>query len=124
MGFTAEGVRVSFPPDAAFHRSTVLGMSRAIVEASLSKIFGRPTKILEETGASAHQSAPQSIAEVEASVRQVRETSIDGKVREHPAIRNVLRFLGGSIEHIQYLEAPKPEVPRPPGPAASLDEDS
>jgi len=121
MGFTPEGVRVSFPPDAAFHRTTVLGMSRAIVEASLSKIFGRPTKILEESGATALQSAPKSIAEVEASDRQVRETSIDGKVRDHPAIRNVLRFLGGQIEHIQYLEPGKVELPRP---AAAADEES
>ncbi len=121
MGFTPEGVRVSFPPDAAFHRTTVLGMSRAIVEASLSKIFGRPTKILEETGATALQSAPKSIAEVEASDRQVRETSIDGKVRDHPAVRNVLRFLGGNIEHIQYLEAPKGDAVRP---VAAADEES
>jgi hypothetical protein len=117
VGFTPEGVRVSFPPDAAFHRNSVLGMSRAIVEASLSKIFGKPTKILEEAGATALQSAPQSIAEVEASDRQVRENSIDGKVREHPAVRNVLRFLGGSIEHIQYLEASKPDAVRPVGPS-------
>ena len=121
MGFTLEGVRVSFPPDAAFHRTTVLGMSRAIVEASLSKYFGRPTKILEETGTTALQSAPKSIAEVEASDRQVRESSIDGKVREHPAVRNVLRLLGGSIEHVQYLEAAKPEAPRP---VAAADEES
>lgn len=124
MGFTPEGVRVSFAPDAAFHRSTVLGMSRAIVEESLSKIFGRPTKILEETGVTNHAAAPKSIAELEASDRQVRETSIDGKVRDHPAVRNVLRFLGGSIEHIQYLEAVKPEAPLPPNaPANTLDEE-
>lgn len=124
VGFTPEGVRVSFPPDAAFHRTTVLGMSRAIVEASLSKIFGRPTKILEETGASALQAAPKSIAEVEASDRQVRETSIDVKVREHPAVRNVLRFLGGGIEHIQYLEPAKPAVSPSMGPSSSADEES
>jgi hypothetical protein len=104
LGFVPEGVKVAFPQDAAFHRSQVIGMSRALVETELAKALGRPIKLVEDTNAAAVAAAPKSIAEVEASDRSSREKTIDEKVRSHPALRNVLRHLGGSVEHIAYLE--------------------
>jgi hypothetical protein len=122
LGFTPEGVKVAFAPDAAFHKAQVTGMSRAIVEAELARALGKPTKLIEDTNAGAFASAKRSIAEVEATDKATRERGIDAKVKDHPAIRSVLKHLGGSIEHVQYLEpvsAPKvalvaPDEP-PPG---------
>lgn len=119
LGFVPEGARIVFPPDAAFHRAQVVGMSRSIVEAELARALGRPTKLVEESGPQAFAQAPKSIAEVEASDRASRERGIEQKVREHPAVRNVLLHLGGAIEHISYLEpASKPAAP----PASANDE--
>ncbi|MFT3710094.1 MAG: DNA polymerase III subunit gamma/tau [Archangium sp.] len=120
LGFTPEGVKLAFPPDAAFHRSQIIGMSRAMIEGELTKSLGRPIKLLEDTSAAALQSAPKSIAEVEASDRSSREKTIEQKVRAHPALKNVIRHLGGALEHIAYLEP----VSRPSGaPAAASSSD-
>lgn len=118
LGFVPEGVRLAFPPDAAFHRAQVTGMSRAMIEAELTKVLRRPIRLVEDTNAQALQSAPKSIAEVEASDRASRERSIDEKVRAHPALRNVLKHLGGSLEHVSYLEP----VARPAEPTNPPDE--
>lgn len=112
LGFTPEGARIAFPRDAAFHRAQVTGMSRPLVEAKLAEALGRPVKLLEEQDADAFAQAPRSIAEVEAADRASREKRIVQKVKEHPAVRAVLTHLGGSIEHVQVLEAPA-EAPRP-----------
>jgi hypothetical protein len=119
LGFTPEGVRVAFSPDAAFHKAQVTGMSRAIVEAELTRTMGRAMKLLDESNTTAYQAAPKSIAEVEASDRQTRETGIDRKVREHPAIRTILKHLGGAVEHIAYLEPA--QTPRTVAPAGADD---
>lgn len=117
LGFSPEGVRVAFPPDAAFHRSQIVGMSRAIVEEALTKALGRPIKLVEDTNPQAFEKAQRSIAEVETSERESREKAIDQKVRTHPAIRAVLRHLGGSIEHIAILEPAARERPAVAGPS-------
>jgi len=118
LGFTPEGVRIAFPADAAFHKSQVISMSRPMVEAELAKSLGRPIKLVEDTNVQAFQSAPKSIAEVEATDRSTRERGIEDKVKSHPALRNVLRHLGGALEHISYLEP----IARPPAAAPSSDE--
>lgn len=105
LGFIPEGVKLVFPPDAAFHRAQVIGLSRAMVESELARSLGRPIKLVEDTTAAALQSAPKSIAEVETSDRNNRERDIEIKVKAHPALRNILKHLGGSLEHITYLEA-------------------
>lgn len=113
VGFSPEGVKVAFAQDAAFHRSQVTGMSRSVVEAELSRALKRPIKLVEDTTPQAFAQAQKSIAEVEATDRASRERAIDTKVKEHPAIRTVLKYLGGNIEHVQYLEpaaAPKPAL--------------
>lgn len=111
LGFAPDGVRIAFPPDAAFHRSQVVGMSRSGVEAELTKALGRAGKLLEEADAQAFHAAPKSIAEVEANDRATREKQIEARVRSHPAVRSVLRHLGGGIEHIQYLEPIPKDAP-------------
>ena len=118
LGFTPEGARLAFAPDAAFHRSQVVGMSRALVEGELTKALGRPIKLVEDNDPKAFDGAPRSIAEVEASDRTTRERLIEAKVREHPATQAVLRHLGGAIEHVQVLE---PAIERPLAPSAGED---
>jgi hypothetical protein len=103
-------IKLFFPNDAAFHRSTVFGMSRQLIEEELSKHFGRPTKVMEDTSPNAHKAAAPSIAEDEARQTAARHTAIDARVHQHPAIKNVLRILGGTVEHVQYLE-PVREAP-------------
>ena len=116
LGFTPEGVRLAFPPDAAFHKSQVTGMSRPMVEGELTRALGRPIKLVEDSSVQALESAPKSIAEVEATDQSSRERGIEGKVKAHPALRNVLRHLGGALEHIAYLEPAaviRPSAPSP-----------
>lgn len=106
LGFTAEGARIAFPPEAGFHRAQVTGMSRAVVEAELARALKRPIKLVEDTSAQALQAAPRSIAEEEASDRATREKAINDKVRAHPALRTVVKHLGGALEHVTVLDAP------------------
>lgn len=114
-------IRIAFPNDAAFHRSTVFGMSRQLIEEVLTKHFGRPTKVAEDNTTQALAAAAPSIAEDEAKQTAARHNAIDAHVAQHPAIRNVLRILGGTVEHVQYLE-PVRETP-PLVPVASVPDD-
>lgn len=112
-------IKLFFPNDAAFHRSTVFGMSRQLIEEELTKHFGRPTKVLEDTSPGAAKASTESIAEEEAKETAARHSAIDARIHQHPAIKNVLRILGGTVEHVQYLEPvreaptalPRPQVP-------------
>jgi hypothetical protein len=97
-------IKVAFPADAAFHRATVFGMSRHLIEETLTQHFGQLTRLLEDTSTSALQAAPVSIAEQEATQTAERHKGIDARVAHHPAIKSVLRILGGSVEHVRYLE--------------------
>ncbi|MGV3622678.1 MAG: DNA polymerase III subunit gamma/tau [Archangium sp.] len=104
LGFVPEGVKIAFPENAAFHRAQIIGLSRSMIEGELAKSFGRPTKLIEDTSAAALQAAPKSIAEAETSDRNNRERDIEIKVKASPALMNILKHLGGSLEHITYLE--------------------
>lgn len=113
-------VGVAYTAAAAFHRGQVMsGPGRALVEKALSEHFGRPTKlVLEEATGEAVSSL--SIAEQEAQARTAHQHSTEGKVRSHPAIRAVLKVLGGEIEHIQVHEPERPAS----GPAVESPEES
>ncbi len=127
LGFTPEGVRLSFPPEAGFHRSTIFAANKPAVEEALSKYFTRPMRLLEETAPQAVQTAPKSIAEEEQSARNAREEVITHKVREHVAVKNVMRLLGGALEHLQVLEPASPaaqQAATTQGDAAPVDEES
>lgn len=108
VSFTGDGARIVFGPDATFHKSQVFGLSRALVEGELSRSLGRPIKLTEDQSA-AFETAPRSIAEVEAGERNTREAQIKAKVEAHPALRALHKHLGGKLEHVSFLE-PAPRV--------------
>lgn len=126
LGFTADKhLRIAFPPNAAFHRSAVFGTGRSMIEEELSAALGRPTKLVEETDTRAIAKAPQSLAEEEAQAQAERSSSIEGRVRAHPALKNVLKVLGGQVEHIQILEeTPTPAAPSEPDVPAPVEDDN
>jgi hypothetical protein len=101
-------VGVGYIATAAFHRTQVSGgTGKALVEKVLSEHFGRLTRLLVEE-ATGEAASTLSIAEQEAQARDAHQQSTEGKVRSHPAIRAVLKILGGEIEHIQVLEPERP----------------
>lgn len=106
-------IGLGYRPQEGFHRLQITSTSgRALVDKALAEHFGRPMKlVLEETTGDA---APRSIAEEEASSRAAYEKSTDGKMRSHPAIRSVLKILGGEVEHIQVYEPERPSAAPPP----------
>jgi hypothetical protein len=105
-------VGLAYPPTAAFHRGMLTGASgKALVEKALSEHFGRPMKLLaQEATAETAAASPLSIAEQDAQARAAYTQSTEGKVRSHPAIRAVLKILGGEIEHIQVIEPERPSA--------------
>lgn len=126
LGFTDDrNLRIAFPPAASFHRSTVFGTGRTMIEEALTSALGRPTRLVEETDTRAIARAPQSLAEDEAQAQAARSNSIEGRVRAHPALKNVLKVLGGSVEHIQILdEAPAPSSAAEPDVPPPVEDDS
>jgi hypothetical protein len=106
-------IGLGYRPQEGFHRLQLTSATgKAIVDKALAEHFGRPMKLVfEET---AGDVATQSIAEEEASSRAAHEKSTEGKVRSHPAIRSVLKLLGGEVEHIQIYEPERPAVAAPP----------
>jgi hypothetical protein len=105
-------VGLAYTPTAAFHRGMLTGTSgRALVEKALSEHFGRPMKLVaQEATGEAAAATPLSIAEQDAQARAAYTQSTEGKVRTHPAVRAVLKILGGEIEHIQVLEPERPSA--------------
>jgi len=113
-------VGVAYVAAHAFHRGQLMGgTGRALVEKALSEHFGRPTKLVLEE-ATGEAATTLSIAEQESQARTAHQQSTEGKVRSHPAIRAVLKMLGGEIEHIQVLEPERPAS----GPAVESPEES
>jgi hypothetical protein len=99
-------VRVSFGSANSFHRATVLGSARLDVEKILTQVLGSPHKLAEELSQEAWTNAPRSIAELEADDRMMRERNIDGRARDSDAVKSILKYLGGNVEHVQVLDAP------------------
>ncbi len=117
-------VTVAYPPSQGFHKVTVTGNGRAIIEKALSEHFNRPTRLVVQDVAEGEGNAPvglTSLAEQDAQERAEHERSTEGRVRSHPAVRATLKLLGGEIEHIQVYEQPA----RPAAtPASEAPEDS
>jgi hypothetical protein len=114
-------VGLAYAPAAAFHRGMVTGNTgRPMVEKLLSEHFGRPMRLLVEEATGEAAAATLSLAEQEAQARAAHTQSTEGKVRSHPAVRAVLKHLGGEIEHIQVLEPERP----PASPAVEAPEES
>ncbi|OJH33653.1 hypothetical protein [Cystobacter ferrugineus] len=117
-------VAIAYTPKDGFHKSTVSGTGRAIVEKALAEHFGRPTKLVVQDCAEGDKAAegaggPEtgtgliSLAEQDASERAAYEKSTEGRVRAHPAVRATLKLLGGEIEHIQVYDLPVRPVVAP-----------
>jgi hypothetical protein len=114
-------VGLAYAPTAAFHKGMVTGATgRPQVEKLLAEHFGRAMKLVVEEATGEAATATLSIAEQEARARAAHTQNTEGKVRSHPAIRAVLKFLGGEIEHIQVLEPERP----PASPANETPEES
>jgi hypothetical protein len=97
-------VRLAFPSDAAFHRSTVAGSGKEALEKELSEYFACPTRILAENHSPVIATIAPSPVEEQARTRAEREGKIEEKVRSHPVVLASLRILGGNLEHIEVLE--------------------
>jgi hypothetical protein len=100
-------VALAFPRDAGFHRATVTGSGRSLVEKALSEHFGAAIRIVEEAMESA-TSAPISLAEERAKDRADRERTVETRIRHHPAVLSALRILGGEVESVEILEKERP----------------
>jgi hypothetical protein len=99
---------VGYTPAASFHRTQVAsGSGRTIVEKALAEHFGRPMRLVVED-ATGEAASTLSLAEQDSQARTAHQQSTEGKVRSHPAIRAVLKHLGGEIEHIQVQEPERP----------------
>ncbi len=101
----AGDARLAFPTDAGFHRATVFGHARAELEAVLTQHLAEKIHLVEEKSEAAYLAANRSVAEQETHAKLTRERDIEAKVRENPAVLSVLRVLGGSLEHVQVLDA-------------------
>jgi hypothetical protein len=100
-------ITLGFAKEAAFHRATVSGNGKPLIEKTLTHIFGQPirltfTESVEAAGTS--EPASLSLAEQETQARVSRERSAEQRLRAHPAVRAALQILGGQIEHIQVLD--------------------
>ncbi len=102
-------VVLGFSTEADFHRTTVAGNGKAMLEEILSEHFGRPTRLVIDQNAASE--APLSIAEEEARDRVAHERNVESRVRHHDVTQSVMRILGGELEHIQILERERPSVP-------------
>jgi len=106
LDFKAGELTIGFTPEAGFHRSTVSGNGKAVIEKTLSDLFRQPVRIsvAQAPAGSASVAPTLSVAEEEANARVTREKTAEHKLRSHPAVRAALQILGGQIEHIQVLD--------------------
>ena len=121
LSMRAGEIVLGFLPTAGLHRMTVSAAAgKATIDKLLAEHFGRPVKLSFQDITADDTRAPLSIAEQDAQSRSNHEKSTEGKVRSHPAVRAVLKFLGGEIEHIQVYEPERPSAV----PAADTPDDS
>ncbi|MDC0714318.1 DNA polymerase III subunit gamma/tau [Stigmatella sp. ncwal1] len=114
-------VGVAYVPAAAFHRTTIgAALGKTLVEKALTEHFGRPMKLTVEEATAEVAASTISLAEQDSQARAAHTQSTEGKVRSHPAVRSVLKLLGGEIEHIQVVEPERPSA----SPAPEVPEDS
>nr|WP_225937360.1 DNA polymerase III subunit gamma/tau [Myxococcus sp. RHSTA-1-4] len=121
MSMRAGEIVLGYLPAAGFHRTAVTSPGgKATIDKALAEHFGRPVKLTIQEVSAEDTAMGLSIAEQDAQSRAAHEKSTDSKVRNHPAVRAVLKFLGGEIEHIQVYEPERPSA----GPAAETPDDS
>ncbi|WP_244171998.1 DNA polymerase III subunit gamma/tau [Myxococcus virescens] len=100
---------LGFLPVAGFHRMAVNSTAgKAAVDKALAEHFGRQVKLTIQDASPDDPRLGPSLADQDAQTRAAHEKNTDSKVRSHPAVRAVLKFLGGEIEHIQVYEPERP----------------
>ena len=111
VSMRAGEIVLGFLPSAGFHRTAVTSPGgKATVDKALAEHFGRPVKLTVQEVSAEDTRMGLSIAEQDAQSRAAHEKSTEGKVRTHPAVRAVLKYLGGEIEHIQVYEPERPSA--------------
>ncbi|MFP2932836.1 DNA polymerase III subunit gamma/tau, partial [Pyxidicoccus sp. 3LG] len=114
VSMRAGEIVLGFLPTAGFHKTAVSSPGgKAAVDKALAEHFGRPVKLTIQDVSSDDARMGPSLAEQDAQSRAAHEKSTDNKVRSHPAVRAVLKFLGGEIEHIQVYEPERPSAVPP-----------
>jgi len=110
-----------FLPSALFLKTAVSSPAgNSSVDKALAEHFGRAVKLTIQDVSADDTRMGLSIAEQDAQSRAAHEKSTEGKVRNHPSVRAVLKLLGGEIEHIQVYEPERPSAV----PAADTPDDS
>jgi hypothetical protein len=112
-------VKLHFPADAQLQRETILGADRLKVEALLSEHLGGPFALVEVKDAAQAQAAAPSAVEAAVEAESRREKAVDEEVRKHPAVKAVLKTLGGAVEHVRILRPESGEQ----SPATPTDEE-
>ncbi|WP_240360384.1 DNA polymerase III subunit gamma/tau [Pyxidicoccus caerfyrddinensis] len=121
LSMRAGEIVLGYLPTAGLHRMTVSAAAgKTTIDKLLAEHFGRPVRLSFQDITADDSRATLSIAEQDAQSRANHEKSTEGKVRGHPAVRAVLKFLGGEIEHIQVYEPERPSAV----PAADTPDDS
>jgi hypothetical protein len=121
LSMRAGEIVLGYLPTAGLHRMTVSAAAgKTTIDKLLAEHFGRPVRLSFQDITADDSRATPSIAEQDAQSRANHEKSTEGKVRGHPAVRAVLKFLGGEIEHIQVYEPERPSAV----PAADTPDDS
>ncbi|AKQ68143.1 DNA polymerase III subunits gamma and tau [Myxococcus hansupus] len=121
MSMRGGEIVLGFLPVAGFHRMAVNSTAgKAAVDRALAEHFGRAVKLTLQDASPDDPRLGPSLAEQDAQSREAHEKNTDSKVRNHPAVRAVLKFLGGEIEHIQVYEPERPGAV----PAADTPDDS
>jgi hypothetical protein len=111
VSMRAGEIVLGFLPTAGFHKTAVSSPAgKATVDKALAEHFGRAVKLTIQDVSAEDTRMGLSIAEQDAQSRAAHEKSTEGKVRGHPAVRAVLKLLGGEIEHIQVYEPERPSA--------------
>ncbi|MGQ0507024.1 MAG: DNA polymerase III subunit gamma/tau [Myxococcaceae bacterium] len=109
-------IRLAYSAQGGFHRTTVSGSGKAIIEKALTDFYRQRTVVIVEERTEEFTAAAPSLAETDARGKADRERSAESKIRTHPAVKAALKLLGGEIEHIQVLEEEQPAVAASPTP--------
>jgi hypothetical protein len=111
VSMRAGEIVLGYLPAAGFHRTAVTSPAgKATIDKALAEHFGRPVKLTVQEVSAEDTAMGPSLAEQDAQSRAAHEKSTEGKVRNHPAVRAVLKLLGGEIEHIQVYEPERPSA--------------
>ncbi len=97
-------VRLRFPEGT--HFASFVERKRAEVEAAFTRFFGRPTRLVIETGPAPEAppaGGPASIAAVERAEKEARASAVRESARGHTGIQEAARVLGADVGKIEEL---------------------